>query len=249
MIFPLCSVQRDSISQLAQLDLCTADCTVRNTPSMTHNSESHHSKCWPQSSASFIGRHCHRVACDFLPGRVPPAADGDVVESQWSAACTGEPLTRSGAQWLVGARFLFLAVVLSVAAETCCVWACEDSWFSPHCCTVPAVRHVAFFIHVCLCSSVWLFHLVVFFTWASFSAALQTFIRFTSSFLRLSTLKATTLTTIWCVLVDPCGFALPVCVTAAHFSLSMMKIHGVLCVEVAIYFLFLCSGTGWCASF
>lgn len=39
--------------------------------------------------------------------------------------------------------FLFLPVLLSVSAEASCLWACEDSWFTPDCCTVLAVRHIS----------------------------------------------------------------------------------------------------------
>lgn len=64
--------------------------------------------------------------------------------------------------------FLFLPVLLSVSAEASCLWACEDSWFTPDCCTVLAVRHINF--SVCASASFFLFYplssLVLFVTYS-----------------------------------------------------------------------------------
>ena len=144
------SVQRDSVAHLAQLDLATADCTVRETHAIpyfliTNNSQSID---WYILTVSFIGSHGNSATCDFLSGWVPPAADSNAVESQWSDAHAGNHThaehtqTHTVMQCIV---FLFPAALLSVSAETSGVWACEDSWFSPHCCTVSAVRHITSF--------------------------------------------------------------------------------------------------------
>lgn len=44
----------------------------------------------------------------------------------------------------------YFYLLFSVSAETSGVWACEDSWFSPHCCTVPTVRNITFFVCGCV---------------------------------------------------------------------------------------------------
>lgn len=91
-------------------------------------------------AASFLGSHGNCVTCDFLSGWVPPAADSGAVESHWSDTYTGNH-RHSHTQSCIALCPYFYRFCC-VSAETSGVWACEDTWFSPQCCTVPAVRRV-----------------------------------------------------------------------------------------------------------
>lgn len=95
------SVHRDSVSHLAQLDLATADCKVRNVNTHIHcqlTITDTQSTDFCTLDSFFTGCHSNHVTRDFLPGWVPPAADSDAVESQWSDSYTGsQTLTHSHA--------------------------------------------------------------------------------------------------------------------------------------------------------
>lgn len=96
-----------------------------------------------------LGSRGNRVTRDLVSGRVPPAAGGDVVESQRSSSHTGSPAPHSPhprrthtVSTCCCSGVCHLLLPLTVSAETPGVWTCEDSWFPPHRCSVPAVRLV-----------------------------------------------------------------------------------------------------------
>lgn len=70
----------------------------------------------------------------------------------WRASGAPHAQVSTHTQSCIALCSYFLPVLLPVSTETSGVWACEDSWFSLHCCPVPAVRHMTFFVCGCLFS-------------------------------------------------------------------------------------------------